>query len=250
MINDKESFLKLFRETVEGEESLDVYPEERNSIGYWDKENEYERIYYFNETPDTLKDRILMDEQVETFLNKDALSQFLINYLDPNVLMVLDKIAFVFDAEDADSKARLQLEKAYGDEYALEIGSETLGITWTERQMVLINVSKLVQSSVEIANEPEEYEPVERIFVEGLLQTIFHECRHLFYECNELVPIGKTTPYPSDGGREYQVEQYGNARAAEHFVEFYRNCIEENLGSKLDKMMETLNVILTERDER
>lgn len=49
-----------------------------------------------------------------------------------------------------------------------------LGITWVERQTVIVNVSELIKISIDIAEDPYEYRTAESIFKEGLLQTIFH----------------------------------------------------------------------------
>lgn len=244
-INTKSEVLKIFNEAVKNEDSLAVYDvdEDSNSIGYFDEENGYERTYYFDDTADTIKSRIMMDEQVEKFLNKDALAQFLFDNLDANSLMVMENLAFTFDTEIDFSSVRNKLEEKYGDEYAMYVGEDTLGVTWVERQTPLINVSNLVESSFRIASEPDEYLSIDYIFTEGLLQTIFHECRHLFYECNEIVPIGEGTPYPSKGDREHYVEEYGNDIAEKHISEFNQRCIKPGLWRVMEEMVGRLGIV-------
>lgn len=244
IINPKDDVLKTFNEAIQDEDSLEIYDvdEKNNTIGYFDEENGYERTYYFNDTKETIASRIIMDEQVEKFLDKDALATFLFDNLDHNSLMVMENLVFTFDTEIDFSNVRNELEEKYGDEYAMYVGEDTLGVTWVERQTPLINISNLVESSVRIANEPDEYLSVDYIFTEGLLQTIFHECRHLFYECNEIVPDGDGTPYPKEGGREHYVEMYGNDMAEKYISEFNTKCIKPGLSNVMDEMIGRLGL--------
>lgn len=244
LINPKNEVLKIFNETVKDEDSLEIYDidEKNNTIGYFDEENGYERTYYFDDTIDTIKSRIMMDEQVEKFLNKEALASFLVDHLDPNSLMVMENLAFTFDTNIDFSNVRTELEEKYGDDYAMYVGEDTLGVTWVERQTPLINVSNLVECSAIIENEPDEYLSVVSIFTEGLLQTIFHECRHLFYECNEIVPDGEGTSYPKEGGMEHYVEMYGNDMAGKYISDFNTKCINPGLSNVMDEMMGRLGI--------
>lgn len=237
MINPRDEFMAKFNKAIEGENNLEVYPEESNTIGYWDEENEYYSIYHFNDSKESVAKRILMDKEVEEFLDKEALASFLLEYLDANSLMVMEKLVFVFGNPDKPSDIRHRLEEEYCDEYALYVGEDNLGVTWVERQICLINVSELLKNSVSIANYEGEYRSINYIFTEGLLQTIFHECRHLLYECNEIVEIGEGTEYASDGGEEYYVEEYGNDMADMLISTFNAKCIKFGLSSCVDKMI-------------
>lgn len=80
------------------------------------------------------------------------------------------------------------------------------------RQTVIINVYEIKEVSDEFCHED---------FCLGVLSTIFHELRHLVYECNEILEIGSET-YPEDGYLEDNVEDYGNAYA-EKVYRKYRN---------------------------
>lgn len=244
IINSKDNVLKIFNEAIKNEDNLEIYDidEENNTIGYFDEENGYERTYYFNDTIDTIKSRIMMDEQVEKFLDKKELALFLANYLDLNSLMVMENLVFTFDTEDNISQIRNDLEEKYGAEYAMYVGEDTLGVTWVERQTPLINVSNLVESASRIANDEDEYLSIEYIFTEGLLQTIFHECRHLLYECNEIVPDGDGTPYPKDGWKENNVEEYGNDMTEKYISEFNTKCIKPGLFNVMDEMLGRLGI--------
>ena len=249
MVNNKQTVEKLFHDAVFDDDGVECYEADGNRLGYFVEEYGYERFYYFDETESTLENRIVMDKEVEDFLDKKALSKFLCERLDSNSLMALEKMVFVFDNGEDYSKVRQGLAEEYGDEYALYVSEDCLGMTWVDRQIVVVNVSELVESSVDIANEPDEMFSAEYIFSEGLLQTIFHECRHLFYECNEIVQTGIGTEYPADGGIERKVEEYGNDMAEKYIGEFNQNCIKNTLSNSIEKMREALGLELCEEKE-
>lgn len=223
IVNPKKEFEEMYKKALEDCEDIELYEEQGNEVGYWDIENEYERIYFHSDTIETLKQRILIDPPLDTFLDKEKLAEFLLKYMDSNSIICMNKLALVYETEDNPSKVREVLEEETGDEYAwyiAELGDNQLGCTWVEKQIPVINVSNLVESANNIALHPDEYLTVEDIFTEGLLQTIFHECRHLFYECNELISIGNDTKYPSNGGLEDEVEDYGNLMASKYIKMF------------------------------
>lgn len=220
----KEAILQ--QEDLQQEDDLEILNTEGEyRYGYFVADNfdSRERYYYFPDTKESLVKRVLMDAECEKLLDKEKLTEFLLTHTDENALMVLRYIVFVWDDEDKEqSTARTFLEDDLEDEYAREIGDgeDYLGITWVEKQTVVINVRNILDSSIEIANEPGETHSLKEIFLEGLCQTIFHECRHLFYECNELIPIGQDTEYPSNGGLEDEVEEYGNTKSCLYLNEF------------------------------
>lgn len=203
---------------------VSYYPEKETSV-YYEVEitpskgrcsDFYSRTLYFQkkETVNSLRERILMDEPVKKILDEEKLSVFLYENVDVNSLMALERMAFTWDDPmEEDSASRTQLWDEFSDEYAMECGLGNLGITWVERQVVFINVRDLYLSSKEIHENIDPLRSIQDIFEEGLLQTIFHECRHLLYECNEFVKIGRGSPYPANGGLECHVEEYGNEEA-------------------------------------
>lgn len=187
------------------------------------------RVIYFPKTDnvDRIKKNMIIDEKVKQYVNPDKVAEFIFNCIDVNALAALNTIALLYDEPILDENgeiedwketdARKKLYELTYDEYALEIGLELLGITWVERSTVIINISELVKTSEEIAKDIEstayystdwerEFMPV---FQEGLVSTICHEFRHLFYECNEFTPLG-TDEYPTEGGLETNIEDYGN----------------------------------------
>lgn len=225
-INPKDVVKTLFTEATKDEESLcpleEEFDNQDNVFGYFDEDNGYLRIYHYEDTVESIEKRILLDEQAERFIDKEALAAFLIKYADPNALMCMEYLAFVYDAneEEKSSEIRNLLEEEYGDEYAQYIAEDEgqIGCTWVERQIPVINISNMMQSSLNIADSLGDFP--EDIFVEGLLSTIFHELRHLFYECNEIVEIGDGTPYPEDGGVEDEVEEYCRNMTDQYLSEF------------------------------
>ena len=246
--NEKQDVLQLLQTAVEGEVNLELYPEEKQSIGYFDKENGYERTYFFDETIASLEHRIQMDPKVETILSKKKLASFLFHHLDENAMMVLNELVFIFETEESPSLVREQLEKDYCDEYAKYISEDMLGTTWVERQIAIINVSNILRAASEILEDEEDWMSLDYLFMEGVLQTIFHECRHLVYECNEIIPRGKGTIYPKEGETEEQVEAYGNRKASRYFSSFYpceKPKLVENLTQLKEELeQETTNIIL------
>lgn len=187
---------------------------------YYVLADDYERDYWNKVTDKKLESRVLMDSKVQQIIDKNMLTSFLNQHIDENSLMVLNHIAFIYETEEEESEIRENLENVYFDEYAREIGSDTLGITWVERQVVIINVSNILETSIDISEDPDEYHSADEIFIQGLCSTIFHECRHLLYECNELIDIGDDMEYPANGGLEDEVEEYGNKKMEQYINEF------------------------------
>lgn len=225
MINPKEHVNRLFQSALEGEKSLSRLETDGNYLAYYDEDGYYERHYYYDDTQEFIAGRILMDSKVESFLPKDKFAGFLMlagshmGQAGPDTFMVMEKLALIWDNEEGMSPVRDALEKEYGDEYAQYIAEDLLGQTWVERQIPVINMTVILESCKEI-HMPNLDGPFDTFFLEAVLQTIFHELRHLFYECNEIVPIGKGTPYPQNGGIEDEVEDYGNAMATKMLHEF------------------------------
>lgn len=201
-------------------------------ISFWGNNGliEYERKIYFPEadTLENFKKRLIFDEKVKEHLDVDAVAEFIYNCIDVNALGVVQHIAFLYDEPILDENGEVEeWEETAGrqelmdrasdgyDEYAFEVGLETLGINWVERSAVIINVSELLKSAENIAQNiyGEAWESyVDDIFREGLVQTICHEFRHAFYELNEFTPYDEAN-YPPDGGLEENVEAYGNREA-------------------------------------
>lgn len=187
---------------------------------YYVLADDYERDYWNKVTDKNLESRVLMDSKVQQIIDKNMLTSFLNQHIDENSLMVLNYIAFIYETEEEESEIRENLENIYYDEYAREVGSDALGMTWVERQVVIINVSNILETSIDISEDTDEYHSAEEIFIQGLCSTIFHECRHLLYECNELIDIGDDTEYPANGGLEDEVEEYGNEKMEQYINEF------------------------------
>lgn len=218
MVNQKEHVNKLFQSAMEGEKSLSRLETDGNYFAYCDEDGdeygiEYERHYYYDDTVETIASRILMDKQVEAFLPKQQLASLLEELAEADALMVMEKLVFLWEDEEGGSPVRDELEAAYDDEYAQFVAEGFIGQIWKDRQIPVINVSAIFDECAAFF-EPALDPPFAAYFLEGVLQTMFHEMRHLFYECNEIVSIGEGTPYPQSGGMEDEVEEYGNRKAA------------------------------------
>lgn len=168
----------------------------------------YSRRYYYPEkiNRNHIKNHLLMDLKVKNLINEEILLDFLSNEIDKNALAVCEYIALIYDDEDEVSPSRKKLHYEYGDEYALYACEDLLGLTWIERQVIFINVGAIEQVNDEIPYDDETD------FLIGILSTIFHEFRHLIYECHELLPFNSDS-FPATGGFEKEVEEYGNIHA-------------------------------------
>lgn len=223
-LNSKEAVVSEVKQWLANGDIEEIYEETDKYISYPTDDGMMiaERMIWFPETDSLqrIKDILLFDEKAKELINPDKVAEFIYNCVDVNALAVVNHIAFVYNEEDElpDDSCRYELEERTGDEYACEIGSEELGIVWVERSAVIVNVSNLVETSREIAEDNAEFygtsakSEFNRTFKEGLVQTIEHEFRHLVYECNEFTPLG-STDYPHDGGLEKNVEDYGNREA-------------------------------------
>lgn len=167
----------------------------------------YSRRYYYPEkiNRNHIKNHLLMDLKVKNLINEEVLLDFLSDEIDKNALAVCEYIALIYD-DDEVSPSRKKLHDEYGDEYALYAGEDLLGLTWIERQVVFINVGVMEQVNDEIPYNDETD------FLIGILSTIFHEFRHMIYECHELLPFNSDS-FPATGGLEEEVEEYGNIHA-------------------------------------
>lgn len=251
VLNPKDHTLRLFSNALVditvGGAKVKCLEGGENFLAYWveDESEPYERHFYFDDTRQSLEKRILLDSEVESFLPKEALAGFLLSHLDTNAIMVMEKIVLIWEDEDGRSKARDALENEYGDEYAQYVAEDMLGQTWVDRQILVVNVSKVYESCQNIYDKELDHQTFEEFFAESVLQTMFHESRHLFYECNEIVPIGKGTPYPQNGGLEDEVEEYGN-REAERSLEDFLPILKSDC---LMKLLEEKELYATSKDE-
>lgn len=229
LLNPKKQVMDLFQKAIKDEKFLTVLEDKGQCLCYYDEENDYERRYYFDDTIESISNRIFMDSQVVTFLPKDAFAQFLFEKIDPNALMVMEKIVLVWDDEEGMSPIRDALEDEYGDQKAQFMATgDLIGQLWTDRQIPFINVSSIYESCCEIYME-EVDGPFNRFFATIILQTIVHECRHLFYDCNEIVMRGEGTAYPKNGYEEQFVERYGNSYARKNLSTFYEIIIQQGI---------------------
>lgn len=213
--------------TIRGDDLLEEIECIPSLISYWLEDTGYRYCYFTEyETYDTFRKRVIVDESKLYFLDIEQLLKVFYETVDRNALFSLHRLAILFDDEDGCSNERNILEEETGDEYAQEICLEILGITWVEQSIVIINIRELLRSSYEIANEPDEYRSFQEIFLEGLVSTLYHECRHLLYECNEMVQLGEQ--YTHNGGLEDEVEDYGN-RQMERYINQYVGIVQADL---------------------
>ena len=235
IINPRGTMENLFRDAVTGDEHLEAMDID-SCLAYYDRYDDYMRVYYYDDTAETVAERIIMDEQVRRLLDRQSLAAFLMKKVDCNAIMTMEKLAFIWDKDGTMSPARKAMADEYGDEYALFVAEGSLlGQLWTDRQIPVINVSAIMDSCIEI-HDPVLDRSFGLFFTEALLQTIYHELRHLFYECNELIEIGNRE-YPADGSTEENVEEYADAEADRDLADFF-TLISEKEVNRLRKEKE------------
>ena len=164
---------------------------------------------------------MIYDDEVKDYLNIDAVAEFIYKYIDVNALCCIKGIALFYDKDDCkdnESKGRYDLMSLTdGDEYAVEICLDALGINWVDQSIVVLNISNLLKSTEEICKDVygEDWEYYfDTEFQRGIVQTICHEFRHTIYDINEITEKDGSDPrYPANGGLEDNVEDYGNEEA-------------------------------------
>lgn len=233
MINPKQAVEQRFHAAIEADPvRLEPCETEGNCFAYFNFHNGYNRIYFFDDTVESLSERILLDETVSAFLPKASLAGFLLQHMDPNALMVMEKLVLLWDDDEGKSPARDALEKEYSDEYAQYVADAGfLGQTWIERQVPVLNVRNIHDACRE-TYIPDTDGFFRTFFLESILQTLYHEFRHLFYDCNEIVPTGEGTRYPLFGDAENEIEAYGNRLAGIH-LQAFKNIVNKQALWKL-----------------
>lgn len=223
----KENILVDLKE-AESAEDIKIFDMDDSHIEYWDyvSGNYLVKYYQEHETAESLKQRVFVENAASKFINKDELVSLMYETVDKNALCAMKAVYFVFDDEEGHSDLRDKLEKETGDNYAQCVAENMLGITWIERSTVVINVRQLAETSLAISEEPDEHHTYREIFMQGLASTVYHEFRHLLYECNELIELG--SDYPFLGGTEEETEEYGNARA-EEFLSKWNNVVHKDI---------------------
>lgn len=94
-VNPKDNVENLFHAAVAGDEHLEVMDID-GCLAYYDGCNNYTRVYYYDDTAETVTKRIIMDEQVSQFLDRESLATFLVEKADHNAIMVMEKLAFIW----------------------------------------------------------------------------------------------------------------------------------------------------------
>lgn len=74
-------------------------------------------------------------------------------YVDPNAIMVMERIVFIWEDGEGRSTIRNELFNFYDDEYALYIAEDMLGQTWVDRQIPVVNVSCIMETCIEDYNK-------------------------------------------------------------------------------------------------
>lgn len=197
------------QDVLANEKNVELVESTDTFIEYYDTEGDYSRIYYFPEKIDRqhIRNILMYDKEVAEHINIESLIDFLLAEIDKNALSACQYILLQWEDDDGYSKAAQEFYNRTDDEYAVCALENIIGLTWVERQSVLINVRKILEVSDEFEDEL-SYED----FKLGFLSSLFHEFRHLLYECHELIKIG-TDEYLQDGGIEEYVEEYGNTNA-------------------------------------
>lgn len=211
-----ESVIRGAIHTFQSENEVNILAEMDNYCEYYDEKSDYFRIFYYPEkiNKNHIQKILFMDNKVKEYINSERLSDFLLNEIDKNALASCRNIALVWEDENHKSDILQQLYDLYYDGYELCYIEDICGITWVKEQIIVINISEIKQVSDEFQDEFSDSD-----FCLGVLSTLFHEFRHLVYECNEILEIGNAE-YPIDGGLETKVEDFGNIHAEKVYLKY------------------------------
>ena len=177
----------------------------KNIVGYDDQYADVKRTYFIENTKKNVLPRIMMDDILTEHIDKNKLTDFLLNYIEEDALSVLNHIVFLYDI-DLDNQ-----EKSIRDDVRDYIDNDN--VFWicehipstvdVDNQSIYINYKILVELSEEIADN--KGLDVEDVMKEQLCYTMIHQARVLAAFCNELLKVGKYD-YPYFGQEIYQLE--------------------------------------------
>jgi len=212
-MNKEEIVSSLQQLANEGE--IEILSQNKYSITVWDNaECGKELTYYFKEfmTPESVSRKVYVSPNVpdkyKTIFSKKDIAKFLHNKIDRICLLTMKAVFVLYDSADefgdeCDGYRKKLMDVADGDEYAYEICHETIGTTWWERNICVINASQIIEAVLEMYDE-DEYQFEVEVDI-GLWTTLIHELRHLLLDTNIILPENE---YPIELASEENVEAY------------------------------------------
>lgn len=135
---------------------------------------------------------------------------FVFSHCPKEMFTTLEALFFVFNEDGL-----RELAEYTGDEYGLECINmdEQIGLMWYEKNIVIINVGLIQQTSEEMADE---ITPASEHICDGIIMTIVHGMRHLMLRTNFLLTDEEC---PVEEESEDAVEEYAR-RFADQWLQY------------------------------
>lgn len=177
----------------------------KNIVGYDDQYADVKRTYFIENTKKNVLPRIMMDDILTEHIDKNKLTDFLLNYIEEDALSVLNHIVFLYDIDldNQDKSIRDDVRDYIDNDNVFWICEHIPSTVDVDNQSIYINYKILVELSEEIADN--KGLDVEDVMKEQLCYTMIHQARVLAAFCNELLKVGKYD-YPYFGQEIYQLE--------------------------------------------
>lgn len=139
-----------------------------------------------------------------------AICNFVFSHCPKEMFTTLEALFFVFN-EDGLS----ELAQYTGDDYGYECINmdEQIGLMWYEKNIVIVNVGLIQQTSEEMADE---ITPASEHICDGIIMTIVHGMRHLMLRTNFLLTDEEC---PIEEESEDAVEEYAR-RFADQWLQY------------------------------
>lgn len=135
---------------------------------------------------------------------------FVFSHCPKEMFTTLEALFFVFNEDGL-----RELAEYTGDEYGLECINmdEQIGLMWYEKNIVIVNVGLIQQTSEEMADE---ITPASEHICDGIIMTIVHGMRHLMLRTNFLLTDEEC---PVEEESEDAVEEYAR-RFADQWLQY------------------------------
>lgn len=135
---------------------------------------------------------------------------FVFSHCPKEMFTTLEALFFVFNEDGL-----RELAEYTGDEYGLECINmdEQIGLMWYEKNIVIVNVGLIQQTSEEMADE---ITPASEHICDGIIMTIVHGMRHLMLRTNFLLTDEER---PVEEESEDAVEEYAR-RFADQWLQY------------------------------
>lgn len=198
---------------------IEILEENEDTLWVYDLTDGKDIVYNKNMNCQKLLDKIFISTRIpaEYRPHKQKLAEYLLKHLPHDIFWTLNKIHILWgDEEDYYDMVRLHNVEDENGYVEMLMDDDVLGKLWFEYNSVIVNVSAIVQSALEIEAEDVAMGLTGNAYndtLEQIVLTLIHELRHLMMDTNIVLSEDE---YPIQDGSEEAVE------------EFARNVVYEN----------------------